>query len=527
MAQMGARKKISSSRLDECNGVRRSGIDIAGDTRTMSSLQRLAAVGANPSLPLTEDGQPYDVRYRVRAAMAAVEAARCEQPEGIKRPSGPSGLWFVGGPLLRRCTLADNLIAIRDRYPEIAYFTLRREHVYVLSHPDLIQQVFATQGRDGMKGRGLQVAKAVLGEGLLTSEGEQHLRQRRMIQPAFHRDRIAHYAEQMVEVTRERCEQWRDGEVIETNGLMSDLTLGIVGRALFGSDLSDDAAQVADAVGTVMNNFQRLMFAGGGTLMRLPLPSTRKMIEDANQLDALVQRLIDEHRKQGDTGDLLSMLIAAQEDGHFMSDINVRDEAMTMVLAGHETTAMALTWTWLLLSQNPSIRRQVDAELAEVLAGRTPTFDDYSQLNFTRACVAESMRLYPPAWLLARRATADLQAGEWLIPKGSVVIASQMAMHRDPRFWELPDAYLPSRWLVDGVFDESAPVQRKGAWFPFGFGKRRCIGDQFAWVEATLVLATIAQHWDLQQLNPNPPKLQTVITLRPREPMPARLVRKS
>lgn len=484
---------------------------------------RFASPSLDSSLPVTEDGQSYDVTYRTREAIQAIEASRFEQPVGIARPPGPSGFWFMVAPMSRRRTLADMVTSIRDRYPRIAYLKVGPEHIYVLSSPDLIQDVFSTHGRDTMKGRGLQVARSVLGEGLLTAEGEQHLRNRRMIQPEFHRERIARYSEQMVEVAAQRSAQWVDGQVIEINASMSELTLAIVGRALFGSDLSGDAREVSDALHTVMHGFRRLMIPGGSKLALLPLPGNKRMVEDANRLDRLVQRMIDEHRRDGDNGDLLSMLITAQEDGHFLNDMNVRDEAMTMVLAGHETTAMTLTWTWMLLSQNPAIRQELQDELDRVLDGREPTFVDYANLHFTRACIAESMRLYPAAWMLGRRLLTDMTADEWQLPKGSVVLASQFVLHRDPRFWELPDAFLPSRWLDNGVFSEWYPGQPKGAWFPFGFGKRRCIGDQFALVEAALVLATLAQQWELELINPTPPKLQPVITLRPGEEMPMRL----
>ncbi|MBP7971926.1 MAG: cytochrome P450 [Candidatus Nanopelagicales bacterium] len=464
----------------------------------------------------TRDGQPYDLDFRFRMALGAVDAAKVSQPKDVPRPPGPNGRAIVLNALTRRRSMANSMVDVATQFPRIAHTKLRGEDTYILTHPETILAVMQTHGRDTSKGRGLQVAKVILGDGLLTSEGEDHLRARRMIQPAFHKSRIASYAQDMVGSAVIHEQKWHYGKTIEVVGDMSSLTLAIVGKALFGSDLSGDASEVSEALSAVLERFQFLMLPGARTTFRLPIKRNRDLREAVDRLDMLVQRLITEHRAAGDNGDLLSMMIAAQEDGFAMDDAQLRDEAMTMVLAGHETTAMALSWTWYLLARNPSATQRLHAELDEVLAGRTPTFDDFAALPFTTACVAESMRLYPPAWMIGRRALTDIQVDEWTIPEGSLILASAFAMHRDPRFWPASLGYQPQRWLTaEGRFSESAPGAPRGAWFPFGFSNRRCIGDQFAWTEAVLVLATLASKWRLELTPGTVATAAPAITLRP------------
>ncbi len=481
----------------------------------------------NDQLPM-RDGQPYDQEFRTRMAIRAVKEARVKQPRGIPRPPGPSGRALAFNTITGRRTMAAAMAEIPRDYPRIAYMRLRSEHAYVLTDPEVIMDLLQTRGRDTIKGRGLQVAKSVLGDGLLTSEGEVHLRQRRMIQPAFHKQRIEHYAQEMVRCSVEHEELWTDGMQVDIATDMSALTLAIVGRALFGSDLTGDAREIGDALTQVLGGFQRQLLPGAAILARLPLASNRHLAENAERLDAMVQRLITEHREAPDNGDLLSMMIAAQEDGHGMDDAQLRDEAMTLVLAGHETTAMTLTWTWYLLDRNPEAARQLHNELDSVLNGRNPEFADIAALPFTYAVIAESMRLYPPAWILGRRAMSEMRVDNWTLPRGSILLASQYAMHRDPRFWDSASSFKPQRWInAEGHFDESAPGQPRGAWFPFGFGNRRCIGDQFAWTEGVLALATLAQRWEAHLVPGTVVELMPAVTLRPKGGIPMTLHRRN
>jgi cytochrome P450 len=479
----------------------------------------------------TTDRRAADIRSAAAAAADRVERAVVpDQPRDrrrdLPRPNGPRGPRvlrdFVGGG-----NPTDFFVDVARRWPDLAHLRIGSEHVYVLNEPSFIVDAMLTQGRQTMKGRGLQAATALLGAGLLTSEGDLHLRQRRLVQPAFHRDRIARYADTMTRLAAEHERTWVDGREVDLVTDMSALTLAVVGETLFGSDLSGDAAEVGAALTEVLDGFGSRLFLGR-LLMRLPTPARSRALLATGRLDNLVQRIIDEHRAAGDTGDMLSMLIAAQEDGVGMDDAQLRDEAMTLVLAGHETTAMALSWSWLLLAHNPGPAQWLRAELDAVLAGRPATFADLAALPRTRAVVAESMRLYPPAWIMGRRALADLDVGGWTIPAGALVLASQYAMHRDPRFWDSALTFRPQRWLgADGAFDEAAPGQPRGAWFPFGWGNRRCIGDAFAWTEASLVLATLAQGWDPRPLPGHPVRPRPAVTLRPGGGLPAVLRRRS
>jgi cytochrome P450 len=387
-------------------------------------------------------------------------------------------------------------VELERDYPEIAYFRLPGERCYMLSDPALIVEVFS-RGREVMKGRALRGAKAVVGNGLLTSDGEPHLRRRRLAQPAFHRERIAGYSRDMVRITLE-CEQgWVDGAEVDISTVMSQLTFLIAGRTLFGSDLRGDAKEFGESLDAVMKGLgSRLLMSPRMVALdvRIPTPGRRQSLRDLATLDATILRMIDEHRAAGDTGDVLSMLIAAQEDGESMTDEQLRDEAMTMVLAAHETTSVTLSWTWMLLAWNPEWATWLHEELDSVLGGRDPGMDDLPNLPRTRAILMEAMRLYPAAWAQGRRLLVDMEVGGWTIPAGAMVFASPFTLHRSPRWWTDPLVYRPDRWInEDGAFDEAAPGIPKGVWFEFGWGNRKCIGEAFAWTEALLAVATLAQ----------------------------------
>ena len=469
------------------------------------------------------------VRDQARIATARVHHSDIPIPRDrrrdIPRPSGPSGTAFVGR-FLRGGDVLGFLDDLAVEHPRLAHIRLLSEHLYVLTHPDTIVEVMHAHGRNTMKGRGLQAAKAVLGNGLLTSEGEVHLRQRRLVQPAFHRDRLPGYAQQMVAAAVRRSDQWREGDTLDMSDAMGELTFDIVGRTLFGSDLRGDAADVGAALDEVLGGLgQRLIL--GPAILRIPTPGRRAALEASATLDAVVQRMIDQHRTQGDDADILGMLIAAQEDGAGMSDEQVRDEVMTLVLAGHETTANTLSWTWLLLARHTRVREWLDEELDDVLAGREPAFDDYPRLHRTRAVIAESLRLYPPAWVMGRRLLDDVDLDGWLVPRGATTLASPWITHRDPRWWRQARTFHPGRWLTAaGEFDESAPGQPRGAWFSFGWGNRRCIGEAFAWMEATLVLATLTQRWQSDLVPGHAITPTPAVTLRPEPGIPMTLHRR-
>jgi len=459
--------------------------------------------------------------------MALGAVSRSPRTGSPARPPGPPARQAFAALLAQRVAPHRFLERTARDFGPLAHMRVAGEHVYVVGDADLVRLIFVTRGRDTMKGRALQRAKPLLGEGLLTSEGDLHRRQRRLVQPAFHQARIAHYAEHMGAAADERSRQWQDGQHLDLAEDLSALTLDIVGRTLFGADLRGDAGEVGEALTAVIGGFRQQLLPGAAILARLPLPSRRRTREATERLDAIVRRLIDEHRAAGDTGDVLSMLLAARDEGSGMSDQQIRDEVMTLVLAGHETTANALAWAFWHLSEHPDRAAWMHAEV-DVLPDRPLGWDDLAALPRTRAVVAESLRLHPPAWTIGRRLLADIEvgpeAGDWVLPAGSLCLASQWGLHRDPRYWADAASFSPARWLdAEGAFSEQAPGQPRGAWFPFGLGSRVCIGEDFAWTEAVLVLAALARRW-APAVDPDwPPDEDAGVTLRPRGGLPSTL----
>jgi cytochrome P450 len=377
----------------------------------------------------------------------------------------------------------------------------------------MVKDVLVTHQRNFRKGRGLERARKLLGDGLLTSEGDTHLRQRRLIQPAFHKERIASYASAMTACADRMQRAWIDAADLDVAQAMMRLTLAIVGRTLFDADVEAQARDVGDALTAVLDSFWTTMLPFADVLETLPIPLLRKGKEARAKLDAIIYRLIAERRANpGDRGDLLSMLLLAQDEeqgGRGMSDAQVRDEAMTIFLAGHETTANALAWTWYLLSQAPAVEAQLHAEIDCVLGGRTPTLADLPRLTVTEQVITESMRLYPPAWMVGRRAIDEYVVGGYTLPARTIVLVSPYLVQRDARFFPEPERFLPERWTPE--FKASLPPF---AYFPFGGGTRRCIGESFAWMELILVAATIAQQWRLRLVPGHPVVPQPVVTLR-------------
>jgi cytochrome P450 len=396
-------------------------------------------------------------------------------------------------------------------YGDVACAGIGRQRLYLVSDPELVREVLVTQGRSFMKGRALQEAKRLLGEGLLTSEGERHLNQRRLIQPLFHQDRIDGFGAVMVEEAGRTAGRWSEGGEIDVAREMTRLTLAVVGKTLFGADVEADAEEVGRALDEAMEMFDRFFLPFSAVLDRLPLPRTRRFRAARASLDAIIERMIEDRRSDPSAHtDLLSMLLAARdEDGGEMSASQVRDEAMTIFLAGHETTAQVLTWAWYLLGENPDIEAMLHEELDAVLSGRAPAVGDLVRLRYTRAVLAETMRLYPPAWVVGRRALQDVELGGYMIPAGSIVALSQWVVHRDARWFPEPERCDPQRWLVEHA------ERPRFAYFPFGGGQRLCIGERFAWMDAMLLLATLASRWRLRLVPGRPVEPLPRITLRP------------
>jgi cytochrome P450 len=403
-------------------------------------------------------------------------------------------------------------------YGDLAYVRMGGEHLFIASDPDVIRDVLVTHNQSFHKGRGLERTKRLLGEGLLTSEDEFHLRQRRLIQPAFHRERIAAYATTMVAFADRVRNGWADGATFDVAREMSRLTLLIVGKTLFDADLDSQVREVGDAMAGLMESFWTLMLPFGETLERLPVPYLRRARLARARLDQVIYGIIRERRSSGgDRGDLLSMLLLAQDDedrGRGMTDRQVRDEAMTIFLAGHETTANALTWTWYLLSQAPDVERRLHEEVDSVLSGRLPTVADVDWLPYITRVVTESMRLYPPAWLVGRRSISEYTIGDYAVPPRSIIVMSQWIVHRDARHYSDPGRFDPDRWTPE--FKARLP---RFAYFPFGGGPRQCIGESFAWMELVLLVATIAQRWRFELVPGHPVVPHAAITLRPKHGM--------
>jgi cytochrome P450 len=405
---------------------------------------------------------------------------------------------------IERCREYGDVVSMRFLYLK-AYF---------LYHPDDIEYVIATNAKNFIKSRNQRspLFQRLVGNGLLTSEGETWKRQRRLAQPAFHRQRINAYAEAMVDFSGRLISTWKDGEVRDLHREMMRLTLEIVVKTLFNADVSEDA----DKVGRVLSRIVH-PFAGQATLKwivdnRLPTPTRRRFNRDAREIDAIVYRIINDRRRSGkDEGDLLSMLLKAKdEDGSQLSDRQLRDEVMTIFLAGHETSALTLSWAWYLLAQDPEAEKKFHEELAQVLGNRLPTMEDLPRLPYTERIAKESMRLYPPAYALGREAIKECEIGGFRVPAGAQLFMFQWATQRDPRFFPEPNRFNPERWTEE--FSTSLP---KYAYFPFGGGPRACIGNYFAMMEVILLLATIGQRFRFSLVPEHPVNLMPAMSLRP------------
>ena len=429
-------------------------------------------------------------------------------------PSSP-GKPFVGHLLEFRRDPPKLLSALAREHGDLVHFKLGPQDIYLLNHPDFIRDVLVTHNRNFVKSRGLQMAKKFLGESLLTSEGEFHRRQRRLAQPAFHRQRINAYANAMTDHAKRTRERWLDGETLDIWQEMMRLTLAIVGKTLFDADVESEAPEIGKALTDVMQLFERITNPLSGLLDKLPLPGNIRWLKAKRRLDSTIYRIINERRASGeDRGDLLSMLLLAQDeegDGGSMTDEQLRDEAMTLFVAGHETTANALTWTWYLLSQHPNVEAKLHEEIETVLAGKLPTAADVARLSYTEMVFAEAMRMYPPAWTLGRRVLTDYQIGQYVVPAESIVLMSPWVMHHDQRFFPDPFKFDPERWTA-----EAREARPKFSYFPFGGGPRVCIGEQFAWMEGALLIATIAQQWKMRLAPGQRVEPKAMITLRPR-----------
>jgi cytochrome P450 len=404
-----------------------------------------------------------------------------------------------------------------EQYGAVSHYRIGPEDIVFLNDPELIREVLVVQNENFVKERTVQRSKMLLGEGMITAEGEKHRTQRRAAQPAFHRRRIIGYGDVIVRESVRAREDWRDGVQIDVAQQMIALTLEIVSQTLFDVKLGREVHEIAAAINQIMDLYHFLVvLPAAEALVNLPLPQMKKFKRARARLDAVVQGIIETRVSSGHQhNDLLDMMLKGAGVST-MADVTpeiatyLRDQIITIFLAGYETTANAVTWTWYLLSQNPVEERRLHDEIDRELGDRIPRVEDVPRLKYAEMVLAESMRLYPPAWAMGRKALNDFELGPYRLPAGTTVLMSQWVAHRDPDYWPEPLKFDPSR------FGPEAPPRPRFSYFPFGAGARQCIGESFAWMECTLILATIARKWRLRLVPGHRVKPQPLITLRPK-----------
>jgi len=400
-------------------------------------------------------------------------------------------------------------------YGDIVFLRFLGVPMCLLNRPDCIESVLVTQHNNFEKSKDYRALRRVLGNGLLTSEGEFWRRQRKLVQPAFHQERIAAYTEVMVAYTERMLASWKDGQGLDVHEAMMRLTLDIVAKTLFDTDVSREAEDVGAALQFLMGKFMRQAAFAFLLPDSIPIPTTRRLRRAVGQLDKVIYEIIRRRRASGTmSGDLLSVLLQAQDDeGLGMTDRQLHDEIMTLFLAGHETTANALSWTWLLLGQHPEVEEKLVEELRRVLGGRAPTASVLPRLTYTEMVLREAMRLYPPVWVIGRRALAPFRLGNYELPAETNVVMSQLITHRDAKYFPEPERFDPDRWRPNDPRNLSLP---RFAYFPFGGGPRVCIGAGFSMMEAVLLLATIAQNFKLTLVPGQTIEKLPSVTLRPK-----------
>jgi cytochrome P450 len=457
--------------------------------------------------------------------------ASWHMPPGLKHPLPFYAFkaWVKLGHPIR---LFEHLL---KTYGNIACYRFMGTPIVFINDPDYIREILINQASSFVKERTVRRMKVLLGEGLITSDDPIHMRQRRIAAPAFHRQRINAYAGQIVTCAATQRDTWKPGQQLDISAASMDLSLEIVARTLFNTEVTDDIRRINDEVNTIMDLYNFIVaFPRLESFIHLPIPGLIKFRKSKARLDAVVNRLISERRAEQsahressargepDKGDLLSMLLSSRDEEDTqhagMSDEQVRDEVLTIFLAGYETVANGLAWTWYLLSQNPEVEAKLHAELDAVLGTgsqqRLPTLADYPALRYTEQVFAESMRLYPPAWAMGRMSTKPVTLGPYRIPPGAHFFFSQYIMSRTPQYFSDPLRFDPDRFTP-----ENKATRPKFTYFPFGGGSRQCIGESFAWMEGVFSIATIAQRWRMSYLGATPPVPQAKITLRPRDPL--------
>lgn len=447
-----------------------------------------------------------------------------ELPARVADAPGPKGGLILGVmPEFNRDSLA--FITRCREYGDVVRTRFFYVTAYFLYHPADIELVLSTNAKNFIKSMTFRSPffQRLVGNGLVTSEGEFWRRQRRLAQPAFHRQRISAYGDVMVEYASRTASSWRDGEIHDIHRDMMRLTLEIVVKTLFNADVSQDADNVGRILAEIVKPFSSQATLKWILDNRLPTPGHRRFDRATGEMDQIVYKIIAERRARGyDQGDLLSMLLQAHDDdGSQMTDKQLRDEVMTLFLAGHETTALALSWSWYLLGKDPEREKLFHDELDSVLGGELPSVADLPKLKYTEMIAKESLRLYPPAFGIGRQPISDCEIGGYQIRAGSQILAFPWATHRDPRFFTEPDSFRPERWTEE--FVNQLP---KYAYFPFGGGPRACIGNYFAMMEIVLLMATIGQRFRFSLVPDHQVTLLPAMSLRPREGIKGKLERR-
>lgn len=432
----------------------------------------------------------------------------------INLPPGPQEKLSIND--IRKNYSLKYLLEFHQTYGDIVHYLIESWSVIFINHPIYIKQVLQDNhykySKEGTPD--LMMLKPLLGEGLMTSEGKSWFQQRRLVQPAFHLERIHTFSKTITEITETLLGQWNSvvdqNKPLEITEEMSHLTLQIIAELLFGFNLSDEAEKLSNAV-EVMNEYMA-RFDPHNLELILRFQAAKE------SFNTIVNKIIKEHRYQGkDTGDLLLMLMQARDEntGKGMSDRQLQDQILTLLMAGHETTAKALTWTFYLLEQYPNVAKKLQEELGKVLEGRTPTYEDLPQLSYTWMVIQESMRLYPPVWSMTRMCKIEDEIGGYRIPTGTLVLISPYAMHRHPNFWQEPEQFNPERFRPE-IAEQRLPY----TYFPFSGGPRQCVGSNLAKIESHLVLSTIAQKYQLKKVPNHPVEPESLVTLRPKFGLP-------
>src|SRR5580693_8436121 len=444
----------------------------------------------------------------IREARETKTTSSYRFPPGFQR----NLLWFA----FRRFRPANPIVLFQhlaDTYGDIAHYKIGWNHIVFLNHPEYIREVLVVQNDNFIKERTVQRTKMLLGEGMITSEGSKHRAQRQVAQPSFHRQRIPEYASTMVGAAVLVRDRWRHGEQRDIAIDMMHLTLKVVAQTLFATDLAEEVDELAAAINRIMGLYNFLvMLPAAEWLVHARPPGLAAFVRARKRIDAVVYRMIAAHRQRAShAGSLLDLMLAASPDQSPAAEQSLRDQVITIFLAGYETVANALSWTWYLLSQNPDCELRFHQEVERVLQSRLPAVEDVPRLCYTENVMAESLRLYPPAWAMGRYARNDFALGDFFLPARTTVLISQFVTHRDARYFPDPLRFDPDRFSAEGKARRA-----KFTYFPFGAGVRQCIGESFAWMEGVLILATLAQKWKLRLVPGHRVEPQPLITLRPK-----------